>query len=172
MLVPRSPAGLQEYPWKWYQVGERRFWRFCLACHQAAWHEARESCCACCPSRRRPFADCLFTARQDGRCANRHCKPRGDRCVFPLLQRRLQVGTFYLTQAPPELAARVLNYLLTPRTKHPQMYLRLLKRSFARPVSKPLSHALHFCPAQTCPGEALHCRVVLPRPAMSRPSRL
>ena len=84
-----------------------------------------------------------FIARQDGRCANRHCKPCVDRCVWP--ERRPQVGTFYLTQAPPELAARLLNYLLITQTEHVQIDFRDISRVLS-PTPFPVSYI--YTPAQ------------------------
>ena len=143
MRVPDHPL-VQEYPWKWYQVGERCFWHLCLACHQVTWLEARDSCGTCRPSGRKPLQTHPLTAIQDGRCANRHCKPRGDRCVWPRLQCRFQVGTLYLTQPPLELAASpsfCQLYLVNTLTRHLQIYSGIFSLLSCL-YYKPRSHAL------------------------------
>ena len=147
-MLLRGPVFLQEYPWKWDQVGERRFWHLCFACHQAAWPRLAMVVAHAALQGAGLLQIATFIA--DGRWANRHCKPRGDHCNRP----RLQVGTVYLTQAPPELAARLLNsYLFKMLTKHVQIYLCVL--SFE-------SCLQHLLPHDT----------LLPRPAMGRRGRL
>ena len=88
---------------------------------------------------------CFFPAAQDGRCGNRHCRPRGvDIC---------------LTQPPPELAARTVVTALSRSNLRPQPIILRLRYASPRSRSRRSRqcHCINFGLPVLCPATKIVC---------------